>query len=63
MSSNNASTPRRRRPKKVLSPSAKYEIWLRLVRGEATIAQVAPAAGYATFLLQERGPRGGQDES
>ncbi|MGO0577033.1 hypothetical protein [Ornithinimicrobium panacihumi] len=45
MSSNNASTPRRRRPKKVLSPSAKYEIWLRLVRGEATIAQAATEAG------------------
>jgi hypothetical protein len=27
MSTNDASSPRRRRPKKVLSPSAKYEIW------------------------------------
>lgn len=36
--------PRTRRPK-VLSPSAKYEIWLRLVRGEATIAQAATEAG------------------
>lgn len=45
MSSKDASVPRRRRPKKVLSPSAKYEIWLRLVRGEATIAQAATEAG------------------
>lgn len=45
MSSNNTSMSRRRRPKKVLSPSAKYEIWLRLVRGEATIAQAATEAG------------------
>ena len=45
MSSNDASMPRKRRPKKVLSPSAKYEIWLRLVRGEATIAQAATEAG------------------
>lgn len=45
MSSSNASVPGRRRPKKVLSPSAKYEIWLRLVRGEATIAQAATEAG------------------
>jgi transposase-like protein len=29
----------------LLSPSAKYEIWLRLVRGEATIAQAATEAG------------------
>ncbi len=36
--------PRRRR-KTVLSPSAKYEIWLRLVRGEATISQAAADAG------------------
>ncbi|MGO0577427.1 hypothetical protein [Ornithinimicrobium panacihumi] len=43
--SNDASMPRIRRPKKVLSPSAKYEIWLRLVRGEATIAQAATEAG------------------
>ncbi len=45
MSSSDASTPRKRRPKKVLSASAKYEIWLRLVRGEATIAQAATEAG------------------
>ncbi|AXH95996.1 hypothetical protein [Ornithinimicrobium avium] len=45
MSSNDASVPRKRRPKKVLSPSAKYEIWLRLVRGEVTIAQAATEAG------------------
>ncbi|WP_028131265.1 hypothetical protein [Serinicoccus marinus] len=51
MSSNNTSMPRRRRPKKVLSPSAKYEIWLRLVRGEATIAQAATEAGVDRFTI------------
>ena len=37
--------PRKRRPKTVLSPSAKYEIWLRLVRDEVTIGQAATEAG------------------
>ena len=46
MSSNDTpSMPRKRRPKKILSPSAKYEIWLRLVRDEVTIAQAATQAG------------------
>ena len=45
MSTNESAAPRKRRPKKVLSPSAKYEIWLQLVRGEASIAQAAAAAG------------------
>lgn len=45
MSRNDTSMPRKRRPKKVLSPSAKYEIWLRLVRDEVTIAQAASQAG------------------
>lgn len=45
MSTNDASTPRKRRPRKVLSPSAKYEIWLRLIRGEVTIGQAATEAG------------------
>lgn len=36
---------RRRRAKTVLSPSAKYEIWLRLVRGETTIGAAATEAG------------------
>lgn len=45
MSTKDASMPRKRRPKKILSPSAKYEIWLRLVRDEATIAQAATEAG------------------
>ncbi len=45
MSTNDASVPGKRRSKKVLSASAKYEIWLQLVRGEATIAQAAAAAG------------------
>ncbi len=35
---------RGRRAKTFLTPSMKYEIWLQLVRGEATIAQVATAA-------------------
>jgi transposase-like protein len=37
-------TTRRRRAKKFLTPSMKYEIWLQLVRGEVTIAQAATAA-------------------
>lgn len=38
-------SPGRRRAKKLLSPSAKYELWLQLVRGEATINQAATTAG------------------
>lgn len=38
-------TPRKRRPKTILSPSAKYEIWLRLVRDEVSIGQAASEAG------------------
>jgi transposase-like protein len=39
-------TPARtRRPKKMLSPSAKYDVWLQLIRGEVTIAQAAVRAG------------------
>ena len=30
---------RRRRPKRLLSPSAKYEIWLQLIRQEVTMAE------------------------
>jgi transposase-like protein len=33
----------RRRAKRLLSPSQKYEIWLQLVRQEATVAEVAAA--------------------
>lgn len=35
--------PKKRRPKRFLSPSQKYEIWLQLVRQEATVAEVATA--------------------
>jgi len=35
--------PGRRRTKRFLSPSLKYEIWLRLVRQEVTIAEAAAA--------------------
>ena len=35
----------RRRAKKLLAPSVKYEIWLQLVRGETTINAAAEAAG------------------
>ena len=35
----------RRRPKRMLSPSVKYDLWLQLVRGEVTIAQAAVTAG------------------
>ena len=34
-----------RRPKRVLSPSQKYELWLGLLRGEYTTAQAAERAG------------------
>jgi transposase-like protein len=34
---------RKRRGKRFLSPSLKYEIWLQLVRQEATVAEVAAA--------------------
>lgn len=34
-----------RKSRKLLSPSVKYEIWLRLVREEVTIAQAADEAG------------------
>ena len=46
MSSDESSpmTSRSRRAKKFLTPSMKYEIWLQLIRGEATIAQAAAAA-------------------
>ena len=35
--------PGKRRAKRFLSPSQKYEIWLRLVRQEVTIAEAAAA--------------------
>jgi len=34
----------KRRPKRLLSPTQKYEIWLQLVRGEVTMAEAAAAA-------------------
>lgn len=37
------SAPRKRRSKRFLSPSQKYEIWLQLLRQEATVAEVAAA--------------------
>src|SRR3954453_9756552 len=37
--------PRRRRGKRFLSPSEKYEIWVSLIRGEYTIAGAAEQAG------------------
>jgi transposase len=42
MSEHDGSTrPGKRRSKRFLSPSQKYEIWLRLVRQEVTIAEAA----------------------
>lgn len=35
--------PAKRRAKRFLSPSQKYEIWLQLVRQESTVAEVAAA--------------------
>lgn len=37
------SGPRKRRGKRFLSPSQKYEIWLQIVRQEVTIAEAAAA--------------------
>lgn len=37
--------PPGRGSKKVLSPSMKYEIWLRLIRGEVTMGQAATEVG------------------
>jgi transposase len=37
--------PTRRRAKRFLSPSEKYEIWISLMRGEYTIAGAAERAG------------------
>jgi len=44
-SNGNGTGPRRRRGKRFLSPSEKYEIWLSLVRGEYTIAAAAERSG------------------
>ena len=44
-SSGNGTGSRGRRGKRFLSPSEKYEIWLRLVRGEYTIAAAAERSG------------------
>jgi transposase len=41
----NGTGPRRRRGKRLLSPSEKYEIWLSLIRGEYTIAAAAERSG------------------
>ena len=43
-SSGNATGLGRRRGKRFLSPSEKYEIWIGLVRGEYTIAAAAGSA-------------------
>lgn len=36
---------RNRRPKRQLTPSQKYEIWLQMIRQEVTMAEAATAAG------------------
>ena len=41
----NGTGPSGRRPKRFLSPSEKYEIWISLIRGEESIAQAADRAG------------------
>jgi transposase len=41
----NGTGPRRRRGKRFLSPTEKYEIWLSLIRGEYTIAAAAERSG------------------
>ena len=35
----------KRRPKRQLTPSQKYEIWLQMIRQEVTMAEAATAAG------------------
>ncbi len=40
-----AQASRKRRSKRVLTPSQKYEIWLQLMRQEVTMAEAATAAG------------------
>jgi transposase len=42
--SEGSATGRRRRSKRFLTPSQKYEIWLQLVRQEVTIAEAATTA-------------------
>src|SRR4051794_9056065 len=44
-SNGNGTGPKRRRGKRFLSPSEKYEIWVSLIRGEYTIVQAAEQAG------------------
>jgi transposase-like protein len=44
-SNGNGTGPRRRRGKRFLSPSEKYEIWISLIRGEYTIMQAAERSG------------------
>lgn len=43
MSDTDGSTKAKRRSKRFLSPSQKYEIWLQLLRQEVTIAEAATA--------------------
>ena len=40
-----SSAGRKRRSKRFLTPSQKYELWLQLVRQEVTMAEAAAAAG------------------
>ncbi len=50
-----------RRPKRFLSPSQKYEIWLQLVRQEVTIAEAAAEhqVDRTTGLAHPHGRQGG----
>jgi transposase-like protein len=41
----NGTGPSGRRPKRFLSPSEKYEIWVSLMRGEYTISEAADRSG------------------
>src|SRR3954454_1645595 len=43
--SGNGTGPKRRRGRRFLSPSEKYEIWVSLIRGEYTIAGAAEQSG------------------
>jgi len=42
-----------RRVKRFLSPQQKYEIWLQLLRGEATVGAAADAAGVDRFTVMK----------
>src|SRR4051794_40539611 len=55
-SNGNGTGPQRRRGKRFLSASEKYEIWLSLVRGEYTIAAAAERSGVDRSTIMKLRP-------